>query len=697
MDVARLERELDIYYHKAWTQEQPTKNDIRQVLDAYREEYRADMVSMMEFTPRNNGITYTISSAKSEQYKKEGQYVALDEEMYNQLIEDYADSPICTRKSEVFSFNKAKSVLSCAAYRRGGIDGLICVSDYNNVREWNDEEMHYLTILGRVLGPVIITRRLEVTDMTKAEYKNKLRDIKDVIESAEMGTWHIELFDNQKPRMIVDNKMRSLLGIDDDRYSPEQIYDMWFNNIKEEALESVLNSVEKMKSGHRDENTYAWVHPTKGERYVRCGGSSEFIEGRGYILKGYHYDVTEVVEADKKQQAELANALEAAQQANQAKSTFLFNMSHDIRTPMNAILGFANLMEQHIDEKERALEYVHNIQTSGDHLLGLINNVLEMARIESGNVTLDEESGDVLEFAKEVAIVFEGEYKKHNLTVKREFELEHTKFIFDKVKCHQIFLNLLSNAIKYTPSGGTISAKVDEFPCELEDRVNIRCVLSDTGIGMSQEFIPHLFDSFTREKTVTENKIVGTGLGMGIVKKLVDMMGGSIDVVSEQGKGTDITIVLPLRLDKEKLEVHKEKSESAEERTIDFEGKRVLLAEDNMINASIAIDILEDAGFAVEHAQDGVMCVDMLNKAPAGYYDVILMDIQMPNMDGYKATHFIRNMDDEQKATIPIFAMTANAFDEDRANALAAGMNEHIAKPINVSRLMSLLSKVLAD
>lgn len=695
MDIARLEKELDDYFRKAWNQKLPGKADIRRVLDVYREEYHADMVSMMEFAPRNNGITYTITSAVMEQCKKEGRYVKLDNDMYDSLVRDYAETPVCTKKNHVFANCGAMAVLSCATTRRGGIDGLICISDYSKDREWTEEEKDYLSILGRVLGPVIITRRLEISDLTRAEYENELRDMKDVIESAEMGTWHIELYENQQPRMLVDSKMKELLGIGEAKLTPEETYEAWYGKIKEDALESVKRSVEKMIKGYKDENTYAWIHPTKGERYVRCGGIAQAVEGRGYILKGYHYDVTDVVEAEMKRQEELANALAAAQQANQAKSSFLFNMSHDIRTPMNAILGFANLMEKHIDEKDKSIEYIHNIQTSGDHLLGLINNVLEMARIESGNTTLDEEAMDVLEFANEVAVVFDGEYKNKNLTINRNIQLTHHNLMCDRVKGHQILLNLISNAIKYTPNGGHIDINVDELESDTEGVARIRCIVADSGIGMSKEFLPHLFDSFSREKTVTENKIVGTGLGMGIVKKLVEMMNGTIDVDSEQGKGTTITVIVNLRIAPSNDIAADNVVVTDDASQMNFEGKRVLLAEDNIINASIAMDILEDAGFQVEHAQDGIICVDMYQKAEAGYYDIILMDIQMPNMDGYKATKFIRRMDDKEKANIPIFAMTANAFEEDRANAMEAGMNEHVAKPINVNQLMTLLAKVL--
>ena len=400
-------------------------------------------------------------------------------------------------------------------------------------------------------------------------------------------------------------------------------------------------------------------------------------------------DVTEAHEkADTKAQLEIANASSAA------KSAFLFNMSHDIRTPMNAIIGFTELLAKHLDDKELATSYIKKIQTANDFLLSLINNVLEMARIESGKTTLDETYWDAYAFNDTLYSLFDSQMKEKGITFTRTNKVIHSDVICDETKLREIFLNILSNALKYTPSGGTVTMNLTEIPSDMQGYAMYQTVIEDTGIGMSEEFLPHLFEEFTRERSSTESKLNGTGLGMPIVKKLVDLMQGTIEVESKVGKGTKITVTLPHRIaqDGDTQRVI-EKGKGYDETC--FQGKRILLAEDNALNAEIAITILEEAGFEVEHAEDGIICVDMMEKADAGYYDLILMDIQMPNMDGYKATKTIRKFADPRKADITIVAMTANAFEEDKKNAYEAGMNWHIAKPIKVDALMSALTEIL--
>ena len=402
-------------------------------------------------------------------------------------------------------------------------------------------------------------------------------------------------------------------------------------------------------------------------------------------------DVTEAHEkADTKAQLEIANASSAA------KSAFLFNMSHDIRTPMNAIIGFTELLEKHLDDKELALSYIKKIQTSNDFLLSLINNVLEMARIESGKATLDETCWDAHAFNDTLFSLFDSQMKEKGIKFTRKNKVLHPDVLCDETKLREIFLNILSNALKYTPSGGQVTMNLTEIPSDRPGYAMYQTVIEDTGIGMSEEFLPHLFEEFTRERSSTETRLNGTGLRMPIVKKLVDLMQGTIKVESKVGKGTRITVTLPHRIAQvEDTQRIADKAEGYDE--VFFRGKRILLAEDNALNAEIAITILEEAGFVVEHAEDGIICVDMMEKAETGYYDLILMDIQMPNMDGYKATQTIRKLSDPKKAGITIVAMTANAFDEDRKNAYKAGMNWHIAKPIRVDELLSALTEILKE
>ncbi|MDD6190059.1 MAG: PocR ligand-binding domain-containing protein [Firmicutes bacterium] len=400
-------------------------------------------------------------------------------------------------------------------------------------------------------------------------------------------------------------------------------------------------------------------------------------------------DVTEAHEkADTKAQLEIANASSAA------KSAFLFNMSHDIRTPMNAIIGFTELLERNLDDRELAKSYIKKIQTSNDFLLSLINNVLEMARIESGKTTIDESNWNAYTFIETLFSLFDAQMKEKGIEFTRTLEVEHPNVICDETKLREIFLNILSNALKYTPSGGRVTMRLTEIPSDRPGYAIYRTVIEDTGIGMSEEFLPHLFEEFTRERSSTDSKIKGTGLGMPIVKKLVDLMQGTIEVESKAGKGTKITVTIPHRISLEEDKNTVTGRTEAFDRNL-FKGKRILLAEDNELNAEIAITILEEAGFVVEHAEDGIICVDMMEKAEAGYYDMILMDIQMPNMDGYKATQTIREFSDPEKANVTIVAMTANAFDEDKKNAYRAGMNRHIAKPIRMDELMAALTEIL--
>ena len=381
-------------------------------------------------------------------------------------------------------------------------------------------------------------------------------------------------------------------------------------------------------------------------------------------------------------------ALKKAEEANLAKTRFLNNMSHDIRTPMNAILGYAQLMENELKE------HLKKLQQSGNLLLSIINNVLDMARIESGRMEIDENYGRIEDIRQTLFEIFEDEAKKKNLALHYTINVEHENILTDTTKVKEIFVNILSNAVKYTPAGGSVMVDIDELPCEEPGYMIVRTRVSDTGIGMSQDYLSKIFEAFTRERNTTKSKITGSGLGMSIVKKYVDLLGGTIDVESELGKGSTFTVTLKHRIADESYYVkkHAENPESCSEI---LEGRNILLAEDNDLNAEIAEAILERAGLKTERVEDGIQCVNRIMQMPVGTYDVILMDIQMPKMDGYKATQEIRNLPDKDKACIPIIAMTANAFEEDKREAIAAGMNEHIAKPVQADKLLSILSEVI--
>ena len=405
------------------------------------------------------------------------------------------------------------------------------------------------------------------------------------------------------------------------------------------------------------------------------------------LIATVFYLISSKKHRERQYEAELEKAAEQAKNANEAKTRFLFNMSHDIRTPMNAIIGFSDLLEKHLDDKEKVHDYIKKIQLSGSFLLSLINYVLEMARSESGKATLRTEVGDAQELLGALNAVFEPAVEKKRLKYNCTLDVEHRFIICDVTKVREIVLNIISNSVKYTPEGGSVTVQIKEIPWEKEGWTAYRILVEDTGIGMGAEYLPHIFEEFTRERTSTESKVVGAGLGLPIVKALIDLMGGTIQVESERGKGSKFEVILPFEIasEEEVKDSYVKKEEKLYNRSKE---KRILLAEDNELNAEIAITILEENGFKVERAEDGCKCVELFSEKPAGYYSTILMDIQMPNMDGYTASRKIRGMEREDAKAIPIIALTANAFDEDRNKAFAAGMNGHIAKPIDVGRMV---------
>lgn len=653
-----------------------------------------------------------------------------------------------------------------------------------------------------------------------------LEEKKDIIHSAEMGTWRIEFIEGAKPYMTGDDKMRQLLGMDGSNNSQEDMYEAWYSRIKPEDLDSVKNSVKKMIEGRRDENTYIWNHPVLGDRYVRCGGTAIRAGDMGFILRGYHYDVTEIVEKEMADQKALKEALLSAQQANAAKTMFLNNISHDIRTPMNAIIGFTSLAVTHADDPDKTREYLKKINTSSQHLLSLINDVLDMSRIESGKVKIEEQEVHLPSVIHDIRTILQSTVVIKNIELSIDtVNVVHEDIICDKLRLNQVLLNILSNSTKFTGSGGKISLRIIETPSARDGYADFQFQITDSGIGMSSEFLEHIFEPFEREQSSTQSKVPGTGLGMSITKKIVDLMGGDITVSSEAGKGSEFTVSVSFRTcghheETEKLEsmlnVHalvadddpntavsvskilsdlglrsewtlsgkeavlrsqvameggdefgvflidwqmpdmngvetvrrirrtlgstkpifiltaydwKDIEDEAVEAgvtgfiskplfmselrkvlsspyqmeknnediipNVDFLGKKILLAEDNKLNQEISEEILKEIGFKVDIADDGSIALQKVQTAPAGTYDLILMDVQMPNMNGYEATMAIRQLSDPEKAAIPIIAMTANAFEEDRQQALKAGMNAHIAKPIELKNMIDTLSRIL--
>ena len=844
-----------------------------------------------------------------------------------------------------------------AIYRMRGKNGYIWVSDATSLVTVGNESFYQGTL----------------TDISDFIDKRKnLDEMREIFAASRMGSWSIYLGDGKQPRMVADDLMLDLLGIGNDSLTPEQVYERWFSNIHPDAVQSVLDSVEKMKKTGRDENTYLWIHPTLGERYVRCGGTAKAKDG-GYVLRGYHYDVDETVREQKRKdqalteqieiinalsksfrnvfvanlrdgmarvirldgsykvkavrdvaemtfpfdavvekwvqetvhpddkekirktvnmenmrkvfskqeqfigtyrniedgvqhyyqfdfrrvgdtdnvvagfqiidtiveeqearlqeqkehQEALSNALAAAKQANKAKTTFLNSMSHDIRTPMNAIIGFTALAQTHIDDKAQVEDYLAKISTSSTHLLSLINDILDMSRIESGTVKLEEKTVHIPDLLHDLRTMIQGLVNSKNLNLFIDTQdVTHEDVLTDKLRLNQVLLNIVSNAVKFTQPGGDIIIRLIEKPCRARHYTTYEFSVKDNGIGMSQEFQEHIFETFTREYSSTVSGIQGTGLGMAITKNIVDMMGGDIKVESQEGKGSIFTVTLNLRLANEPIKyepipellgarvlvvdddmntcrsvskmlrdiqmrpdwtasgkeaivraqdaadmqdeykvyiidylmpdmngietvrrIRKVISEDVpiivltaydwadfeyeareagvtafvskpifmselrevltqpvvseglakkeeNKKVYDYSGKRVLLAEDNELNREIATAILEETGMIIDSVCDGDEAVAAINNSPAGKYDLILMDIQMPKMDGYTATREIRTLADNEKANIPIVAMTANAFEEDRRMAYEAGMNGHIIKPISIEAIAKVLDEI---
>ena len=396
---------------------------------------------------------------------------------------------------------------------------------------------------------------------------------------------------------------------------------------------------------------------------------------------------------ERQYEAELEKSAEQAKNANEAKTRFLFNMSHDIRTPMNAIVGFSGLLEKNLQNEKKAKEYLGKIQSSSNLLLMIINQVLEMARIESGTAVLQLKAEDMDALFHRVNTVFEEDIRKKNLQYHTVLDVRHHYAVCDQTKLQEIMLNIISNAIKYTPEGHSIHVEVHEAVSENPSK--IRCIFSceDTGIGISEEYLPHIYEEFSREHTSTENKVPGTGLGLSIIKSMIELMGGSIQVESRQGIGTKFTVDLSFDM-ASKEEVYGSRNAIKTSAIHTIKGKRILIAEDNELNAEIAKTVLEDVGALVTRVEDGQQAVELFKEKPAGTFDAILMDLMMPIMDGYTATREIRSLERSDSKTIPIIAMTANAFQEDAEKCIAVGMNAHLAKPLDIEKMKKTIKSI---
>ena len=411
------------------------------------------------------------------------------------------------------------------------------------------------------------------------------------------------------------------------------------------------------------------------------------------LIATVFYLISSKKHRERQYEAELEKSAEQAKNANEAKTRFLFNMSHDIRTPMNAIVGFSGLLEKNLQNERKAKEYLEKIQSSGNLLLRIINQVLEMARIESGTAVLQLKAEDMDALFHRVNTVFEEDVRKKNLQYHAVLDVRHHYVVCDQTKLQEIMLNIISNAIKYTPEGHSIYVEVHEAVSENPSKIRYIFSCEDTGIGMSEEYLPHIYEEFSREHSTTENKVPGTGLGLPIIKSMIELMGGSIQVESRQGIGTKFTIDLSFDIAlKEEVYGSEDTIESSAIHTI--KGKRILLVEDNELNAEIAKTVLEDVGALITRAENGQQALELFKEKPAGTFDVILMDLMMPVMDGYTATRKIRELERSDAKTVPIIAMTANAFQEDAEKCIAVGMNAHLAKPLDIEKMKKTIKSI---
>ena len=539
-----------------------------------------------------------------------------------------------------------------------------------------------------------LKRRNLFRELKKRSYLEGRQSLEDILEGARTGTWTIELEEGCPPRMYADRTMRILLGVTDG-IGPEECYRHWFARIEPDYVEMVREAVEEILSSGRGEVIYPWNHPVLGKIYVRCGGVPDrTFEKPGACLNGYHQDITETMVTRKKQEQSIMELLERVRQANSAKSEFLSHMSHDLRTPINGILGMLAILEKSEGDLERQRDCRRKIRVSVEHLLSLVNDVLQVSRLESGRPAAVEEPFDLRAVLEDCVTILSPLAEERAVRVELDTSgLGHGRVIGNPLHVKQILMSVIDNALKYNRPHGSVFVQAEETAFQ-EGTARCRFVVEDTGIGIGEEFKEHIFEPFTQEHQDARTNYNGVGLGMSIVKKLVDQLRGTVTVDSRLGRGSVVEIVLPIRVDESWREHPPAEPEEPRDGQGSVAGMRVLLVEDNQINCEIVEYILQDAGAEVVTAHDGRAAVDAFGASAPGSFDCILMDLMMPVMSGYEAARVIRGLERADAGTVPIIALSANAFEEDVALAKDAGMNEHLSKPVDIRKMFQAMGRL---
>ena len=583
--------------------------------------------------------------------------------------------------------------------KRQGIRSLVVVPLYDKKRLIGFygvdnppvKSLEYATNILQTAAYFIVSslkRRDLFRELQKRSYLEGRQSLEGILEGARTGIWTIELEENCPPRMYADRTMRILLGVPDS-IGPEACYRHWFERIELDYVGMVEEAVREILEAGRSEVIYSWNHPKLGRIYVRCGGVPDrTFQKPGVCLSGYHQDITETMAVRKKQEQSIMELLERVKRANSAKSEFLSHMSHDLRTPINGILGMLAILEKSQDDPDRQKECRRKLRVSAEHLLSLVNDVLQISKLESRRAAAVEEPFDLCAVLDDCVTVLSPLAEERAVRLELETSgLRHSRVIGNPLHVKQILMSVIDNALKYNRPNGSVFVRAEETAFR-EGTASCRFVIEDTGIGIGEDFKQHIFEPFTQEHQDARTDYNGAGLGMSIVKKLVDQMGGTVEISSRAGQGSVVRITLPIRVNQAR-ETRPEKEERG-----DIAGMRVLLAEDNEINCEIVEFMLRDGGAEVVTAGNGKAAVDAFEASAPGTFDCILMDLMMPVMSGYEAARVIRGLSRADAKTVPIIALSANAFEEDVALAKDAGMNEHLAKPVDVHRMFQAMSRL---